>query len=92
MERNGGITVPCNWCAMRSEFQCAAGGNAVIVSPGIVYRINFALGEYQYYGDHGHGIGASLEVAHSNNAYVMLLNRSSVALVLINKRQCRRWR
>jgi hypothetical protein len=62
---------------MRLEFQCAAGGNAAIVGPGIRYCVNFASEEYRYYSNPGHGIGALSEVAHGNNVVVVLLNRSN---------------
>ena len=50
--------------AVRFEFQCAAGGNAAIVGPGIGFHVDFgyvfAWGEYRYYGgDRRHGIGGS---------------------------------
>ena len=89
MEQDGGIAGPCNRCAVQIEFLCAAGGNAAIVGPGIGYPIEFgyvfALREYRYYGNRGHGIGAVLEVAHGNNIVAVLLNRRNIALVRNNK-------
>ena len=84
-ERDGGIAGPHDRCAVRFEFQCAAGGDAAIVGPGIRYRVDFASGEYWYNGDRGHGIGASSEVAHGNDAAAVLLNRSNVALVRVDE-------
>ena len=89
MERDGGIVGPRNRCAVRFEFQCAAGGNAVIIGPGIGYCVNFgyvfASKEYPYYGNCVHGIGVLLEVAQGNDTVAVLLNGRNVALVRVNK-------
>ena len=70
---------------MRFEFKCAASGNTAIVSLVIGYRVNFASEEYQYYGNCKHSISAPSEVAQGNNAVLVLLNRSNVALVHLDK-------
>jgi hypothetical protein len=41
------------------------------------------LGEYRYYDNCGHGIGASLEVTHGNDAVMVLLNGRSIVLVWV---------
>ena len=88
-ECDGRIAGPRDRCAVRFKFQCVAGGNAAIVGPGIRYHLDFgyvfASGEYRYYGDPGHNIGALLEVAHDNNAVAVLLNRRNAVLVYIDK-------
>ena len=71
------------------DFQCAADGDAAIIGTGIGYCVDFgyvfSLGEYRYYGNHRHSIGASLEVAHGNDAVAVLLNGRNVALVCVNE-------
>ena len=67
---------------MQFKFQCTADGNAAIAGPGIGYCANFGYvftsGEYQYYGNWGHGIGVLLEVAHGKDAVAVLLNGRNV--------------
>ncbi len=74
---------------MRFKFQCPTGGNAAIAGPGIGYRIGFgyvfASGEYRYYGNRGHGIDASSEVVHGNDAVGVLLNERNVKLLCIDE-------
>jgi hypothetical protein len=61
----------------------------VIFGLGIGYHVDFgyffASGEYRYYGNRGHDIGALSEVAHGNDAVAVLLNGSNGSLVRVNK-------
>ena len=88
-ECNGGIIEPHDQCAVRFKFQCTAGSNAAIVSPGIGYWVDFrnvvALGEYRYYGGRGNGISVLLKVAHNNNPLTVLLNGRNDMLVHVDE-------